>query len=189
MPMDRGYAGPLAALSGYHQPEVEEDSSPVDRGYAASADSVSPRPNMHDLSSESSEEHLFEHPSQPTHVISRDKSGTDIVKTEADLQVLVVVFRFVFFLKKKKKISFLQFNDDWQKAIEKLSFVEEGNVRNYEVLAELSRNFVAMAQTYGRIIVRELHYAPERKLIKPMDLGGVIGGEKFVRSGILFKGG
>jgi len=45
-----------------------------------------------------------------------------------------------------------------------------------------------MAETYGKIIVRELHYRNERKLIKPIDLGGLIGGEKYVRAGILFKG-
>jgi hypothetical protein len=81
----------------------------------------------------------------------------------------------------------LQFNEDWQSAVEKLTLGEDGDEKNFEVLAELSKNFVAVAQTYGRIIVREMHYKAERKLVKPMDLGGVIGGEKYVISGILFK--
>ncbi len=78
-------------------------------------------------------------------------------------------------------------NDEWQSAIEKMCS-KDGGVEESNQLADLSRNFVAIAQTYGRIIVRELHNPKERKIIKPVDLGGVIGGEKYVCAGILFKG-
>lgn len=79
----------------------------------------------------------------------------------------------------------LKFNDDWQVAIEKLASNE--SQETFEVLSSLSKKFVAIAQTYGRIIVRELHFPVERKTIRPMDLGGVIGGDKYVIGGILFK--
>jgi hypothetical protein len=32
-----------------------------------------------------------------------------------------------------------------------------------------------------------LHYPTDRKIIKPMDLGGIIGGDKYIIGGILFK--
>jgi hypothetical protein len=79
----------------------------------------------------------------------------------------------------------LKFNDDWQKAIEKLTQSE--SPETFEELSSVSKKFVAIAQTYGRIIVRELHFPVERKTICPMNLGGVIGGDKYVIGGILFK--
>jgi hypothetical protein len=78
-------------------------------------------------------------------------------------------------------------NDEWQSAIENLC-LKDGRFEETTQLANLSRNFVAVSQTYARIIVRELHYPNERKVIKPVDLGGLIGGEKYICSGILFKG-
>ncbi len=102
-------------------------------------------------------------PKSPGRSSANHKPAADILKTPADLL----------------------FNDEWQKACEQLATEESPEM--YETLSDLSRKFVAVAQTYGRIIVRELHYPVERKLIKPMDLGGVIGGEKFVIAGILFK--
>ncbi len=78
-------------------------------------------------------------------------------------------------------------NDEWQSAIEKLC-LRDGGFEETNQLADLARNFVSISQTYGCVIVRELHYPNERKVIKPVDLGGLIGGEKYVCSGILFKG-
>jgi len=45
-----------------------------------------------------------------------------------------------------------------------------------------------MFQTYGRIIISEMHLPPSQKTIRPVKIGGVAGGlYKYVCQGILFK--
>lgn len=44
-----------------------------------------------------------------------------------------------------------------------------------------------MAECYGKIIISEKSLPEEMKTIKPIAIGGVAGGEKFIVSGILFK--
>lgn len=108
-----------------------------------------------------------------------------------------------------KWASDLMFNEAWQETVERM-ISEDGNTlpETYEALSDLSRKvrtsaffffffplpiqlislqFVAVAKTYGSLIVRELHLPNERKTVRPMDVGGVIGGTKFVIAGILFK--
>ncbi len=90
---DRGYASPLASLSGYHQLDVLDDTSPVDRGYSGTA--MSPHEQ---LSEESSEERSFDGPpAAQVQMIKRESSATNFVKNEADLQVELLVFLCIFF--------------------------------------------------------------------------------------------
>lgn len=52
----------------------------------------------------------------------------------------------------------------------------------------LIEDFILAARTFGGIIISEAHLPAEQKTIKPTSsLGGVIGGEKFLVHGILFK--
>jgi hypothetical protein len=81
--------------------------------------------------------------------------------------------------------SDLLFNEEWQRTVEDLRASE--GPQTYQKLSDLSRKFAAVSSAYGKIIIRELHLPLERKLIKPMNLGGVIGGEKYCVAGILFK--
>jgi Clustered mitochondria len=55
----------------------------------------------------------------------------------------------------------------------------------YTRLSALVQDFNYVARTYGKIIILE-RYSPA-KTIRPVNLGGVGGGEKFVAAGILFK--
>jgi hypothetical protein len=48
-------------------------------------------------------------------------------------------------------------------------------------------SFVEAASKYARIIIDELPLPVSKKTIKPVGLGGVAGGEKFIHEGILFK--
>ena len=60
----------------------------------------------------------------------------------------------------------------------------------FETLAQLSRDFVASALTFGQIIIAERFLEDSEKTIKPEpSLGGLAGGEKFIikHAGILFK--
>lgn len=57
----------------------------------------------------------------------------------------------------------------------------------YIQMAALGRDFVSLAEVYGRIIVSERCLPPEQKSIKPVALGGQAGGSKFIVQGILFK--
>jgi tetratricopeptide (TPR) repeat protein len=54
-------------------------------------------------------------------------------------------------------------------------------------LEQLARDFLDTARTYGRVIISEMHLPIEYKTIRPLKLGGVLGGQKYVVRGILFK--
>ncbi len=47
--------------------------------------------------------------------------------------------------------------------------------------------FVSTAEMYGRIIIAEYSFPIEKKTFKPVSVGGVAGGEKYIVAGILFK--
>ena len=49
------------------------------------------------------------------------------------------------------------------------------------------RDFMETARMYGRLIISEMHLPLERKTIRPLKMGGVLGGAKFVVRGVLFK--
>ena len=63
----------------------------------------------------------------------------------------------------------------------------KSSAEKYQRLAALGRDFVQCAQIYGRVILSELHLPPAQKTIKPVSIGGVAGGEKFLIKSILFK--
>jgi len=94
------------------------------------------------------------------------------------------------------KTSFLEINDDTQDA-HKLSgwdekFLEFKTNQNkkaedYENITELVDNFFSEASTFTKMIVAEHHIKSIRKMIKPIDIGGVAGGTKFKVHGLFFK--
>ena len=57
----------------------------------------------------------------------------------------------------------------------------------YIQMAALGRDFVSLAEVYGRIIISERCLPAQQKSIKPVALGGQAGGSKFIVQGILFK--
>jgi hypothetical protein len=44
-----------------------------------------------------------------------------------------------------------------------------------------------VAKTYGHIIISEVALPDEKKTIKPIDIGGLAGGQKYRIQNILFK--
>lgn len=54
-------------------------------------------------------------------------------------------------------------------------------------LLYLAQDFLHCAETYGRIIISERFLSPNNKTIKPISLGGVSGGEKYIVHHTLFK--
>lgn len=54
-------------------------------------------------------------------------------------------------------------------------------------LCTLAKDFVAAAKMYGKIIISEVFLPYKQKTIKPISIGGVAGGEKYIHRGILFK--
>lgn len=49
-------------------------------------------------------------------------------------------------------------------------------------LERVVRDFIETARMYGRIIISELHLPPELRTIRPLNVGGVLGGAKFMVS-------
>mmetsp|Transcript_14516 Transcript_14516/g.43598 ORF Transcript_14516/g.43598 Transcript_14516/m.43598 type:complete len:844 (+) Transcript_14516:997-3528(+) len=60
-------------------------------------------------------------------------------------------------------------------------------VRCFQRLARLSRDFTYAVKTYGRIVVSERSLPLHLKTVRPAQVGGVAGGEKYLVRGILFK--
>ncbi len=54
-------------------------------------------------------------------------------------------------------------------------------------LISLVEDFLETAQHFGRIIISEVFLPAKSKTIKPVSVGGVIGGEKFIVGNVLFK--
>eukprot|EP01102_Stenamoeba_stenopodia_P010457 TRINITY_DN3150_c0_g1_i4.p1 TRINITY_DN3150_c0_g1~~TRINITY_DN3150_c0_g1_i4.p1 ORF type:complete len:699 (+),score=110.12 TRINITY_DN3150_c0_g1_i4:139-2097(+) len=65
------------------------------------------------------------------------------------------------------------------------SFQEEIEVRRS--LVQLSQDFLYTAKAYGKIIISEVYLPVKQKTIKPVDVGGIAGGEKYIIHNILFK--
>ena len=54
-------------------------------------------------------------------------------------------------------------------------------------LLHLSQDFLHCARTYGKIIISERFLKEEQKTIKPVHVGGLAGGEKYIVHNVLFK--
>ena len=54
-------------------------------------------------------------------------------------------------------------------------------------LERVTRDFYEIARTYGRVIISEMNLPLESKTVRPLTLGGVLGGSKYVVRGVLFK--
>ncbi len=67
--------------------------------------------------------------------------------------------------------------------------IESGSAdfADYNKLANLANNFLEVAKSYGKIIISEVSLPVEKKTIKPANIGGVAGGEKYRVQNILFK--
>lgn len=57
----------------------------------------------------------------------------------------------------------------------------------YTSLISLGEDFVKTAMTYGKIIINEKFLPTKYKTIKPREMGGVLGGEKYIVHKMLFK--
>ncbi|KYR01650.1 hypothetical protein DLAC_11486 [Tieghemostelium lacteum] len=76
----------------------------------------------------------------------------------------------------------LHWNEEFQKILD-----EEETPERHQKLSTIANDFVYCADIFGKIIISELHLPLENKTIKPLDLGGVAGGQKFRCQDIIFK--
>ena len=63
---------------------------------------------------------------------------------------------------------------------------KERMLANSELL-HLSEDFVSAARAVGKMIISEICLPPQQKVIRPVTIGGIAGGEKFIVHNILFK--
>ncbi len=54
-------------------------------------------------------------------------------------------------------------------------------------LERVSRNFFQVASRYAQVIISEMHLPLESRSVRPLKMGGVLGGHKYIVRGILFK--
>ncbi|KAK5577689.1 hypothetical protein RB653_002634 [Dictyostelium firmibasis] len=84
--------------------------------------------------------------------------------------------------KKMENISLYTWSSEFQRLLDMDDCLEK-----FERLSSLEHDFVYAAESYGRIIISENFLANELKTIKPVNVGGIAGGEKYIVQGILFK--
>ncbi|KAM9964845.1 hypothetical protein ACTFIW_004637 [Dictyostelium discoideum] len=84
--------------------------------------------------------------------------------------------------KKMDNIALYYWSSEFQRLLEMDDCLEK-----FERLSSLEHDFVYAAESYGRIIISENFLANELKTIKPVSVGGIAGGEKYIVQGILFK--
>jgi hypothetical protein len=65
--------------------------------------------------------------------------------------------------------------------------IEDSSMSKFDHMSSLGSDFVKLAETYARIIISEKCLPIEQKSIKPVNIGGAAGGDKFLVNGILFK--
>ena len=85
-------------------------------------------------------------------------------------------------------------NEEFQQSIAEFRVVlrNEGQTSTHVLQAchdlyQLSLDFIATAQDIGRTIIEEVSIPAPAKTIKPANVGGIAGGEKYVVKGIFFK--
>ncbi|KYQ91377.1 hypothetical protein DLAC_08332 [Tieghemostelium lacteum] len=82
--------------------------------------------------------------------------------------------------------DFKEINSNWNDLFQRLLDLPESEEK-YKKLSNMASDFVYCADTFGKIIISELHLPEESKTIKPLALGGVAGGLKFKCQDIIFK--
>lgn len=87
-------------------------------------------------------------------------------------------------------------NHRFQEILEELSSFRQETLfdimnKRYQALiskmVDLQQDFLSFVKLYGRIIIVERYVPAEQKTIKPIDMGGAAGGEKYLINGIMFK--
>jgi hypothetical protein len=64
---------------------------------------------------------------------------------------------------------------NWNEEFQKILRMPQEDLNTFSLLRSLGQDFVFTAETYGRIIISEMHLSPAEKTIKPVKIGGVAG--------------
>ena len=94
--------------------------------------------------------------------------------------------------KKKKTRKKLDWSSRFQSCLIRAKKMEvesdkEKQMQATEELVHLGQDFIYAASTYGKIIISEVHLSNKHKTVRPVKIGGVAGGDKYIVHGILFK--
>lgn len=95
----------------------------------------------------------------------------------------------LFYMKNQSGIN-VDITDEWRRTwsqkYRELLEMPECELK-FRYLGQLAKDFNYAAQIYASIIINEICIPVENKTIKPVDIGGVAGGTKYIVAGILFK--
>jgi hypothetical protein len=80
-------------------------------------------------------------------------------------------------------------NETYQSVVDSLeaTTVSQSDFQNDSKLNDLITRFLAVVESEGCKIVDEVDLPDERKTVKPVDVGGVAGGTKYLSKGVFFK--
>ncbi|EGC36444.1 hypothetical protein DICPUDRAFT_31848 [Dictyostelium purpureum] len=86
----------------------------------------------------------------------------------------------------KSECSWVNSGSNWNEAFQHFMDLPCSEDK-YKNLSNIANDFVYCADSFGKIIISELHLPHEQKTIKPLALGGVAGGLKYMCQNIIFK--
>lgn len=76
---------------------------------------------------------------------------------------------------------------NWNEELRLIIEQIKDEAEKYEKISNLAENFDATAVTYAKVIISELCFPDAQKTIKPIKIGGIAGGRKYIVQGIMFK--
>ncbi len=86
-----------------------------------------------------------------------------------------------------------ELNEQYQERMERFISLSASGRRDEAMLLacmdleQVVQDFMETATTYARVIINELHLPLEQKTLRPVSMGGSLGGSKFIVRGVLFK--
>lgn len=73
---------------------------------------------------------------------------------------------------------------DWNVAFKAIHALPD-SPHKYQALSKLAKDFTHASTLYAKLIISELFLKDENKTLKPVKIGGVAGGSKYIAQGIL----
>ncbi len=78
-------------------------------------------------------------------------------------------------------------NEEYQRLFSLPEETADEKLKKYCSIDQLSAEFELIAVDIGMTIIDEFSLSASEKTIKPLDIGGVAGGEKYLTNNIFFK--
>jgi len=189
-------------LNNYYFIKAKEDINPLDQeldNLSESQDSIEEPEPLNDYSVYQSSEPSYNQDSYAVNFPNKTSSDMyNIKKSNENIRTEDLIYSMT----EKTDLSPLYSteSDEEEKSVKSSEDTDiDWNTRLQDILAQndslekfsntaiLAKDFLSVAQQYGKIIIAEQFLPIPNKTVKPVGIGGVAGGTKYISRNILFK--